>query len=236
MLMCASRTSAQTSASPAQRIELSFLIGGSRPSIVVEEPAGLRPPPTVRENDESYRAITQDVTARIWWTRRMSTSVGGGWSTDARRAYEFPRPAVPPQFPFSHYESRRTVAYHNRIFSVAQAWDLAMSGPIVPFIGGGMEVRWVVRRQDSISVGYVDPSSTFSSSTERAGRQIAALATAGMRILEGPHLSIIADGCVFGPAHESGVESDGGVLFRSESDTALGRITWRWRAGIGVRF
>jgi hypothetical protein len=228
---------AQRSSSASQRVELSFLVGVSRPSVVVEEPATVvRTPPTVRGTGDSFAAITQDVTARFWWTRRMSTIVGGGWSTEERRDYSFPRPTSPPSLPFTRYESQRSVSYHNQLLSVSQAWDLTVSGPVVLFVGGGVEFRSAVRRQDSRYVGYTDPSSIASSSTERSGRQIAALATFGVRILVGGHLSVLADGSLFSGDSESGVVPDGGIFFANKPDTLLGRIAGRWRAGMGIRF
>jgi hypothetical protein len=223
--------------SGSKRVELSFLIGVSHPSVVVEDPATLvRTPPTLRETDDSFEAITQDVAVRFWWTRRMSTIVGGGWSTEESRDYSFPRPASPPSFPFTQYESQRTVSYHNQWLSVSQAWDLTASGPVVPFVGGGAEFRSVVRRQLSRFVGYTDPSSTTSSSTERSGLQIAALATVGVRVLIGEHFSVLVDGSLFSGDAESGVVPDGAIFFANRQDTRLGRIAGRWRAGMGVRF
>jgi len=227
---------AQRSSSVSQRVELSYLLGVSRPSVVVEEPAtSVRTPPSVTETGDSFGAITQDVTVRFWWTRRMSTIVAGGWSTEDSRQYSFPRPAA-LSFPFTSYESQRTVSYHNRLLSVSQAWDLRASGPVVPFVGGGVEFRSAVNRQDSRYVSFADPSLTTSSSTERSGLQLAALATAGVRVLISGHFSLQMDGMLFSGDRESGVVPSGGVFFSNTPDTLLGRIAGRWRAGMGIRF
>jgi opacity protein-like surface antigen len=226
---------AQHSSSVSQGVELSYLLGVSQPSVVVEEPAAaVRTPPSVVEPGDSLAVITQDVTVRFWWTRRMSTIVDGGWSTEGSREYSFPRPASAS--PFSTYESQRTVSYHNRLLSVSQAWDLRASGRVVPYVGGGVELRSAVRRQDSRYVSLADPSLRSSSSTERSGLQVAALATAGVRVLISGHLSFLVDGMLFSGDRESGVVPNGGVFFSNTPDTLLGRIAGRWRAGVGIRF
>ena len=223
-----------------QRVELSFLVGASRPSVVVEEPGGLRRPPTIRETDERYRAITQDVMGRIWWTRRMSTVLGFGWSNRESRSYTFPRPqsppSFPPTFPFTHYEAERTVSYRNRLFAVSQAWDLT-AGRVVPFVAGGVEFRSVVREQNSVSVGYSDPESRTSSTNERSGYQISVLAATGVRLLAGRRGIVLVDGSLFLKDTERGV-GPGGILFanQKQANTLLGSITGRWRVGAGVRF
>jgi len=237
ILLWPSCSYAQRPSSASQRVQLSFLVGVSRPSVVVEQAATVaRLPPTVLNTGDSFGAITQDVTVRFWWTRRMSTIVDGGWSTDASRDYSFPRPSSPLTFPFTSYESQRTVSYHNRLLSVSQAWDLRGSGPVVPFLGGGVEFRSVVRRQVSQDVGYTDPSAIFTASTERSGRQIAALATGGVRILLGEHLAVSMDGAFFSGDAESGVVPTSGVFFANKPDTLLGRIAGRWRAGFPLTF
>lgn len=209
-----------TPSSPPQRFEMSFLLGSVQPSIVVEEPGGLRTPPTLRETDESYGALTQDVTARMGWTRRMSTMVSGGWSAETSRSYTFSKPQSPPTPPFTHYEAERTVLYRSRFLSITQAWDLGSVGLVVPFVAVGVEFRSVVNHQGTVSVGYLDPTSQLSSSSERSGTQTAALAGAGLRILVGRH----------------GVVSADGAVFATHSETPLGGFTGPWRVGSGVRF
>ena len=211
---------AQSVPTPPQRFEMSFLLGRVQPSIVVEEPGGLRTRPTLRETDESYGALTQEVTARMWWTRRMSTMVSGGWSVETSRRYTFSARQAPPIPPFTHYEAERTVFYRSRFVSLAQAWDLRLTGPVVPFVAGGLELRSVVNQQDTVSVAYFDPTSRLSSSSERSGTQIAALAGAGLRLLIGRH----------------GVMSADGAVFATHSTAPRGSFVGRWRVGAGVRF
>jgi hypothetical protein len=204
---------------PPQRFEVSYLLGRVQPSVVVDEPGPLRSPVTLRELDDSYGALTQDLTAAIWWTARMSTIVGAGWSAESSRSHTFPRPAFQP-IPFTHYEAERTVRYRSRFLSIAQAWDLGPAGPVVPFVAAGVEFRSVTNRQDIVSVGYFDPMSRLSSTNERSGTQTAALARAGLRILVGRRFVASADG----------------ALFATHSEEPLGDFTGRWRVGSGVRF
>jgi hypothetical protein len=150
----------------------------------------------------------------------MSTLVSGGWSAETSRRYVFSARQAPPTPPFTHYEAERTVFYRSRFLSVAQAWDFRPTGPVVPFVAGGIEFRSVVNRQDTVSVAYFDPTSRLSSSSERSGTQVAALAAAGFRILVGGH----------------GVVSADGAVCATHSATPLGAFRGRWRAGAGVRF
>lgn len=204
---------------PKGRLEVTFLLGVVRPSVVVAEPGGLRSPPTLRETEQSYRALTREVAARVLWTRRLSTMIGVGWSGEASRSFSFSRPLSLPE-PFTHYEAERAVFYRSRFLSAMQAWDIGPRTPFVPFVEAGVEFRSVVNRQDSVDVGYLDPTSRSSSSSERSGIQTAGLVGAGLRILVGRHSVVSADG----------------ALFATHSATQLGAFSGRWRVGAGVRF
>src|SRR3954463_2796472 len=143
VLQAAAQAAAQGSVQrPTKRLELAFLVGTSSPSVVVDDPGGLRTPPAVRDTGENYLAITQDVIGRIYWTRRMCTIVGVGWSTEESREYVFPKPTSPPEFPFTDYEAERVASYRNHLIDVSQGWDLT-GGRVVPYVGGGAELRSV---------------------------------------------------------------------------------------------
>ena len=166
----------------------------------------------------------------------MSTSVGGGWSIEANRSDMFPRPQSPPSFPFTQYEAERAVLYRNRLLTVSQAWDLSVGRRVIPFVATGVEFRRVTRQQNSVFVGYSDSSSRSSSSTERSGTQLSALAAAGIRVLVSRHGVVTADGSFFWYDSEHGVVPEGGIFFSSQPSTLLGHISGRWRVGAGVRF
>lgn len=229
--------SAQASTRSFGRIEVAFLVGQSYPSILVNEPGIIRSPPAARDTGEAYGLLMRDVSARVWWTRRLSTAIGVGWSTEGSHTDVFPRPAS-LQPPFTSYASQRTAAYHYTLWSISQAVDLKTDGPIVPFVGGGVEVRSVTRGEQTTAVSFVDPATTFMGGVEYSGNQVAAFATVGARVALGAHLSLLVDGSWYGGPSESGVVPDGGVFFANQktADTLLGASTWRWRTGVGVRF
>ena len=72
----------RTSTRSIGRVELAFLVGQSYPSVVVNEAIVTRAPPTARDAGETYNLFMQDVSARLWWTRRLSTAIGFGWSSE----------------------------------------------------------------------------------------------------------------------------------------------------------
>jgi hypothetical protein len=161
--------------------------------VLVEDPGGLRTPPTVRDTGENYLTVTQDLTGRVYWTRRMFTVAGVGWSTEDSREYSFAKPSSPPLAPFTGFEAERTVSYRNHLIGIGQGWDLS-NGIVVPYVAGGAEFRWVTRSQKSTFVDYVAPVSTISTTTNRSGSQISVLATAGLRFLVGEHFVVCVDG------------------------------------------
>ena len=228
--------SAQPATRSFGRVEVAFLVGQSYPSIIVDEPGIVRSPPTARDTGGTYNLFVQDVSARLWWTRRLSTAVSFGWSTDGSHTDTFPRPASLP-FPFTAYVSQRTATYHSSLWSISQAVDLKTAGRIVPFVGGGVEFRSVTRRNETTDVSVVDPA-TFSGAVEYNGNQVAAFLTAGTRVALGAHFSLLVDGSWYGGLSESGVVPNGGLFFSNQktADTLLGANTWRWRTGVGVRF
>ncbi len=110
------------------RVEVSFLVGQSRPSAVATQDTGPRVPPTLVETGDTYELLTQDVTVRRWRTRRMSTIVDVGWSNEPSLNYVLPKPAPPATFPINAYDSQRTLFYENKLVSAQQAVDLVTSG------------------------------------------------------------------------------------------------------------
>jgi hypothetical protein len=86
VVLATTDAAAQSPAQPTtERVELGFLVGSSAPSVVVEDPGGLRTPPTVRNPGENYHTITQSIIARIYWAPHMSIIAGVGWSTEKSR-------------------------------------------------------------------------------------------------------------------------------------------------------
>lgn len=195
------------------------MFGLVRPGIVVEEPGGLRTQPTLRETDETHTALTSELAVRIWWTRHTGTIVSAGWSGEASRQFTFPKPErLSP--PFTHYEAERTVTHRSRFLSIAQERNLVSAGSVLPFVAAGLEIRSVVNRQTTGSVGFVDATSRLSSSQERTGTQIALLVGAGLRVLVGSR----------------GVVSGDAAIFATRASMPLGEFSARWRVGAGVRF
>jgi hypothetical protein len=233
MLAGACPVHAQETQPAHPRIELSYLVGVSQPSVIVEE-TGPRHPADAVDTGDHYVAITNDVTGRVWWASRLSIIGGFGWSSTPTRTYTFPY--SPRLFPYSEYEVQRTASYHNRVFSIAQAVDLAR-GPVVPFVAGGIEFRAVTRTQESVSLSYADQTPSTSTS-ERSASQLSVFALGGIRIPVAKRWTLSTDLFLFLPEQECCVEPDGGFTLenRQFAGSLFGRIPYRWRAGAGVRF
>lgn len=218
------------------RIEGSFAVGVSRPSIVVLQGGGLRTRPSIDETGDRHLSITREGIARILWggRTRTSTIVSLGWSSHEHRSYEFPRPLTPPPFPFSNYRAELTSTHRYRVIGLSQAWDFT-SASIVPFGGGGVELRMVDRTEDRVSIGYSDPSLRLAGKDERSASQTSIHVLGGVRFPIGTHGVVSAE--AFGFVKD--FEGRGGIRRYQNQDTArtlLGTMATRWRVTAGIRF
>lgn len=226
---------AQTASPPvSQRVDITFSMGAARPAVVLDEPGGLRTRPIATETGDSYVALTQDIAARVWWTRRLSTIVGFGWSSTPQREYDYARPPQPPPPPFGSYRSHEEVSYHNKLVSIAQGWDLPLRKSIVPFIAGGVEHRWVRREGETRFIVYsTSAPSGPPSGQDHSGTETSVFAAAGVRFLVGRYAVMSVEGTLFLMNSASELVN---VTIASGTKSPFGHIPARWRVGAGVRF
>lgn len=153
-------------------VEIALHIGRTQPAVTFpgSEPGR---PTTLMERDESFRLIWVDLSARVYWTRRISTEVRVGATSWDAHGFSIPRPPGPPSL--GTRPDRHTVRQHRRAFSAVQSIDLISGRRIVPWVGGGVLFHRTSTRD--VLEGF-----RFHSWTRRSTNDTTAIGAAGVKV------------------------------------------------------
>ena len=131
-----------------------------------------------RSNGQTWHRLS----ARLYWTRLMSTTVEGGVATWGIREYGTRSPVLLSAFQHDTLQHRRAV-------SIVQSLDLMSRRRTIPWAGGGIVVHRTSSRECITSAGR-----GFSGCTQRLVKDTAAVAAGGLKFYMDRHAFVSAGG------------------------------------------
>jgi len=131
-----------------------------------------------RSNGQTWHRLS----ARLYWTRLMSTTVAGGATTWGNHEYRTRSPVLTSAFAHETLQHRRAVA-------IVQSLDLMSRRRTIPWAGAGVVLHRTSSRECVTSSGR-----GFAGCTRRLVKDTAAVAAGGLKFYFDRHAFLSADG------------------------------------------
>jgi hypothetical protein len=143
--------------------------------------------PSTAESGQTWHHLS----ARLYWTRTISTRLQGGLTTWGTRRY-FNTVDLPPLGMVGTHD----VSQHRRSFSLVQSYDVARWGPAVPWVGGGVLMQRTSTGEVLTLPGLPPVGRGSVSTARRLTKDYAAIATGGVKIYVDRHMFVSASGAL----------------------------------------